>query len=187
MSQSNWIALWEKLGLVGAYPTKRVEKAQVRWGTQTEELENRALLSAATHPVDTSATVEAATNKHMKPPVVYPTIAGSWHVTATGVIGDTAGTAVITVTQKKPNSKPVITSVITVEGVSAIHSTGKFDTENDHVISGKAKVAIPGVGNPTVTLKITFDPGTNPTHFSGTVSIGKAAPLVTFNGNLPVA
>jgi hypothetical protein len=185
MNQSNWTAFWEKLGLVGAYPVKRVEKAKIRWGSHTEELENRALLSAATHHVDaTAADTDVVDRKKM--PATYPTIAGAWAVTVTGGQFAGSGTAVITVTQKKPTSAPVITSVVNITNVPAIHSSGKFDKADHSVISGKAKVAIPGFGSPTVTLTITFAPGANPTSFSGTVSIGKSPPLVTFSGALQV-
>jgi hypothetical protein len=183
MNRSNWTALWEKLGLVGAYPVKRVEKAKIRWGSHTEELENRALLSAATHHVDATAADMNVVDR-AKTPVIYPTIAGTWNVTITGGQLSGGGTAVITVTQKKPTSVPAINSVVTLTGVPVIHSSGKFDKVDHSVISGTAKVNIPGFGAHTVTLKITFAPGNNPTSFSGTVSIGKSAPLVTFTGAL---
>lgn len=189
MSQSSWSALWEKLGLAASQPSKRTEKGRIGWGTQTEQLENRALLSAATCPVDPNAPAETAVQRNVherkKPPVVFPTINGTWDVTVTGgQFNGATGSAVISVTRPKATRPPVITSVVNITGVPAIHSSGKFNTKNNHLIEGSANLDIPGFGNHKVNLTITFDPGNDPQHFTGKVAIGKAITLATFTGTL---
>ncbi len=178
--------LLSKLGLTGQ-PAKRISKPRQGWGIQTELLEDRALLSAASCDMadpHVKAHVSHATEKAM---VTYPNVAGHWNVTVTGQIQGT-GTVDIVQTGKKHNK---IVSTIHVTGFDTFEIKGTFKAKTPFTLSGSSpKLEVPEFPIPVkLTLTINFPAGNpNPTTFTGTVKapfVGTVASISGIQDNSP--
>lgn len=101
--------------------------------------------------------------------VSAPNVVGTWDVVVTG-LGE--GTAVLTQKGAK------VTSVISVEGFPNFNTVGKFKAKTPHSISDTFKIATPE-GKITVSITIDFGESSNPTSFTGSVTVyGQTASLV---------
>lgn len=170
--------LLSKLGLTGQ-AAKRISKPRQGWGSQTELLEERALLSAASCDMPESAVVAHVAHGKKAMPVVYPNIGGNWNIQVSGEFQGT-GSVAITQSGKKHNQ---IDTLITIQGLGTFGTHGTLSKKTPFEISGKTpKLDLPGFPiKVSLTVTISFPPGNlNPTTFSGTAKapfVGNVATL----------
>lgn len=172
MIVKTWTKWRNALGLETIQATRRVAKARGNWGTETERMENRALLSAVggrLHPAPLAAEVAAADPKAS---FTYPNVAGNWTVT-----GDASGDATLTQTKNKVNA------TITAMGLE-VSMKGKFTKAHPHELSGTAHVPNPitGKGKLAVKVHIEFGELSNPTTFTGEVTVVKLGASLNVSG-----
>ena len=177
MNPLNVHKLLSKLGWRRQESAKRIPKNRNTWGSETEQLENRALLSAASCDMSEPAvSAQVAQAGRRRAPVQYPDIAGQWNVTSTGRFSG-AGTVTITQTGK------TVTSTINIEGLGEFTSTGTFKRREPFVLKFKTpRLDIPDTSiDLRLSVQINFPTGNlNPTTFTGTVK----APFVGTVANL---
>lgn len=179
--------LLSKLGLIGQ-PAKRISKPRQGWGIQTEMLEDRALLSAATCDMpdsDVKAHVSHAEQKRMA--VQYPNVAGHWNLTITGQFQGT-GTVDIVQSGKKHNK---LVSTIHITGFETFQTQGTLKAKTPFTITASSpRLDVPEFPIPVkLTLTINFPQGNlNPTTFNGTVKapfVGTVASITALQDNSP--
>ena len=155
------------LGLSEQPSAKRVVKKRSGWGIETEQLENRALLSASGRGAGNHEAEAHVVGVNRRAPVQFPAISGTWNVTATG---DFAGSGVVNITQ---NGKKV-TSTIQIDGLGTFTATGTFRNGKPFELTSKTpRMELPGAPiKLRLTIAITFPQGNlNPTTFSGQVKV----------------
>ena len=177
MSFRNIQTLMFKLGLAGSPAAKRIPRNRNVWGTETEELENRALLSAANCDVSEPAVSSHVARIARKTPVQFPAVSGNWNVEASGQFFNGTGTAIISQDGKK------VTAIISIDGFGEFETKGTFKRRTPSSLTFKT----PRLDSPDVPidlrLKVTinFPPSDlDPTSFTGTIR----APFVGQVGNL---
>ncbi|MDB5390042.1 MAG: hypothetical protein JWM11_5688 [Planctomycetaceae bacterium] len=144
------------LGLSGP-SVKRTHRAQSRWTTASELLEERQMLSAVS--LDAPVTAEVA---HAKTPFQAPNVAGTWDVAISGQQSATA-----TVTQA--GSKVTVSYDFPVIG--HVELTGHFTKHNSHSFSGKTTLNLPNVGKVKVAYSIEFPEVASPTTFTAEATL----------------
>ena len=171
-----WAKLRNVMGIGNVQARRRIVRAQGCWGTETERMENRALLSAASglHALS-HATAEVAAEP--KAAFSYPNVNGSWHVT-----GDASGDATLTQTKNK------VVSNISAMGIN-VTMKGHFTKAHSHELSGTAHVANPtGIGPKRLAVKVHIDfgsgsEGQSPNSFEGDVSIARLGVTLHVHGD----
>ncbi|MDB5334668.1 MAG: hypothetical protein JWN70_287 [Planctomycetaceae bacterium] len=172
--------LLSKLGLI-VEPAKRISKPRQGWGIQTEQLEDRALLSAATCNMPDPGVKAHVSHADQKAMATFPNVAGHWNVTVTGQVSGT-GTIDVVQSGKKHNK---ITTTVHVAGVPTFETSGTFKAKTPFSLSGSSpKLELPGFPIPVkLTLTITFPAGNlNPTTFTGTVTAPFVGTVATISG-----
>lgn len=175
--------LLRRLGWMGAQPAKRIARQQRVWGTETEQLENRALLSAANKcvvlddaPADV-ATLKSA--KKVQAPVTN--VAGSWTVSISGAV---SGSGTVTFTQQ--GRRVTGTLHLGIAGFENIKSTASFKAKTpSHIEFTTPRVPIEQLDGFKLRLKIKLDfPSgqVNPTTFTGVVTAPFAGNVATVTG-----
>lgn len=158
MAHSIWHNWMTNLARAIRPATKRTVRDARRWDLAAEHLEGRAMLSATA-----GVAAEVAHGKA----VASPNVAGTWLVETD--FGD--GTAVLTQKGAK------VTSVITVQGFPTFTTVGKFKAKSPNSISDSFKIATPE-GKIPVSVTINFGESSNPTSFTGSVTVaGETASL----------
>lgn len=166
-SLRHWL---QRVGVIGTRPTKRAVKLRSGWGIEAEELENRALLSAANQSALAENPVAAeVASAAKKAPVQFPNVAGTYNLTLTGKY---AGTGTVTMTQDGAK----VTSVVNVDvaGLDSFTTTATFKKRSPNVLTSKSpRMDLPGSPIPLkLTIQITFPSGNlNPTTFTGAVKV----------------
>jgi hypothetical protein len=183
MSLSSLRALYEKLTHFSQSSTKR--RPVRRFGWNTENLEQRALLSAVMgHGTDAAVATDVAVDPR-KQTANYPNLDGTWGLA--GANGTTfTGTVVF-----QQSSSDSLTGTISVAGSgdttldahrkgNAVtldvhpatgentHVKGRFNASHDQ-ITVRSVVANPGGGKTNLTTVIAFDSNSAPHHFTVTV------------------
>ncbi len=169
MIVTTWTKWRNALGFRTTQASRRVAKARGNWGIDTERMESRALLSAAGGLQPVAAEVAVA---HSKASFSYPSVAGNWTVT-----GDASGDATLTQTKNKVNA------TITAMGLD-VSMKGKFTKAHPHELSGTAHVPNPitGKGKLAVKVHIEFGELSNPTTFTGEVTVVKLGASLNVSG-----
>ncbi len=176
MNSLNVQKLLSKLGWARQEAAKRVPKNRSTWGSETEELENRALLSAANCDMSEPAVSAQVVQVGRRAVVQYPNISGQWDVTSTGQFN---GSGVANITQ---DGRKVV-STINIEGLGEFTSKGTFKRREPFTLKFRTpRLDIPDVPiDLRLTVQINFPSGNlNPTTFTGTVR----APFVGTVANL---
>lgn len=155
-------SLFAPLSVTARQSAKRVPQTRAFWGMELEQLESRALLSAAAMQVDDPAPAEVI-KLGRKNVVVIPSVQGQWNVNVSGA--SHPGTAMATVTQT--GTKGTIS--LSYANFDSVTFVGKLNTKNQFI--GSAKVPLNGK-NVTVKITATFGAGASPTTFTGVVKQG---------------
>ena len=157
---------WEKLGRVAGLfsgePRRRIVKLRGGFGTETELMENRALLSASSGlcSVSDTAIVSRIGRAAFTPPDVNNS---TWTVS-----GDATGSAHFTQTKNK------VTVQVEALGMT-VTAKGRFKASAPNELHGTVRVPNPitGKGKLAVKVNITFENNPTPQTFTGSVSIAK--------------
>lgn len=160
MVQSAWTKLCNALGFGNVEGRRRIAKPRGNWGSETERMESRALLSASglghrhSHVAAEVATIEPRAK------FTPPDVKGSWTVS-----GDISGTAEVQQNGTK------LTATVNAMGLT-IQAKGHFTNKNQHEIFGTTHITNPITqkGKLTVKSHIDFDA---PDHFVADVHIKK--------------
>ena len=169
MSQISLQNLLCKIGLGEWFARKRLPKARNGWGNETEQLENRALLSAARCDMSDPGTSAHVARVERKAAVQFPAINGTWNVTVEGQFSG-SGTVIITQSGKKINAQ------VSLEGLPQFEAKGTLKAKTPFTLNYKTpKLEIPGFPAVSLTLTINFPAGNlSPSTFTGNVK----APVV---------
>lgn len=164
----NWQACLERLGLVSSVSKKRVSKLRSRWGIEGEQLENRALMSAANELAvgDAPVAAEVQTVARKAQPQ-YPTVSGTWNVVATS---EYFGDGTVTMVQDGKR----VTSTVTIQDLPSFDLKATFKRRSPNVLSSKSpRIEVPGVPiDIRVTITITFPQGNlTPATFTGSAKV----------------
>ncbi len=177
MSFRNIKTLMYQLGLAGSPAAKRIPRNRNVWGTETEELENRALLSAANCDLSEPPVANQVARIARRTPVQFPAVSGNWNVQAGGEFFNGTGTAVISQDGRK------VTAIISIDGFGEFETKGTFKRRTPSSLTFKTpRLDIPDVPI-DLRLKVTinFPPSElEPTTFTGTIR----APFVGTVGTL---
>ena len=165
---------FQSLGLLARQPAKRISISKQRWGYQTECLEDRALLSAASVAPDTTPADVATANARAA--VQYPQVSGSWDV-------EVAGLGVGTATFVQRNARVVAT--VDIPGVGEIKLRGRFSRDNPTEFVSNTRVKLPEIGRVKLHTEVNFPNETNPTTFTGTSVGGQLNLVLTGTKNVP--
>jgi hypothetical protein len=170
---------WLSRGVLAVQPNRRVLKVRSGWGIETEQLEQRALLSAA----NSSAALEnpvadVSTVSRKATPTQFPTVGGVWNVTSTG---EFSGSGTVTMTQKGAK----VTSVVAIEGLETFTLVGRFKKKSPDELTAKSpRLAVPDFPiDVRLTITITFPSGNlNPTTFMGDVAVPFVGSVASLDG-----
>ena len=176
MNPLNVQKLLSQLGWGARESAKRIPKNRNTWGSETEQLENRALLSAASCDMAEPAVSAQVAHARRRAPVQYPDIAGQWDVTATGQF---EGTGTVNITQDGKR----VTSTINIEGIGEFTAKGTFKRREPFVLKFRTpRLDVPDFPiDVRLSVQINFPSGNlTPTTFTGTVK----APFVGTVGTL---
>ena len=191
MIQPNWTALLGKLATTSSASTKRTPLGKNRFGLETEQLENRALLSATAMQDESlapAALVGAAVPRKVNVP---QNVAGTWDLTGTGAgvlksVGTQTGSAVFTqqgstvvMTLSVAGLEAKATITLPLKGSKAsanvnIPGLGEFPatgTASKNKLSLTGKTEIDGK-KVTIKLDLKFASGATPKSFTGTIKVG---------------
>ncbi|MDB5384784.1 MAG: hypothetical protein JWM11_430 [Planctomycetaceae bacterium] len=151
------------VGLVAPHFVRRVPKLGHIWSFESERLERRALLSAASRNAPTDhAVIDAAVHAKKSAPV-FPHVDGTWTITTVNDYFDGGTVAMV------QNGKTV-TSTFTLGGLPTFttKATFKAHTPNE-LVSKSPRMEFPGSAVLVkLTVEIDFQPGNqNPTSFTG--------------------
>jgi hypothetical protein len=182
MQNWNW-PQWLSHGVPAVQPTRRVLKVRSGWGIETEQLEQRALLSAA----NSSAALEnpvadVSTVSRKATPTQFPTVSGVWNVTSSG---EFSGSGTVTMTQQGAK----VTSVVAIEGLETFTLVGRFKKKSPDELTAKSpRLAVPGFPiDVRLTITITFPSGDlNPTTFAGDVKAPFVGSVASLAGTKPL-
>lgn len=146
----NTVTNWLRQLIASPRAAKRVERPFSRWIDQTEQLEDRQVLSAVTGtpvPADVaSSTGETQSAKpkhagHSKSMVEYPNVAGTWNLTASASIdGDTPEvfTGTVNITQNKGK----ITGTVNLVDLPSFDIKGKLSKTSVLNFSGSTRFPV---------------------------------------------
>ena len=183
MNHINMQTLMRKLGLGVRNSAKRVPQNRRGWGSETEELENRALLSAANCDMsDPPVTAHVARVTH-KAAVQFPAIAGNWTFQVNGETFSGPGTADIAQTGRKTLSD------IHIEGLADFTSKGRFKRHTPATLTFRMPpLEIPGFPiKVRLTVSLNFPANDlNPTTFTGAVKAPFVGTVATITNGAKV-
>lgn len=168
MQNGSWFNCLRRMGwMVYRGPRRRVAKLRMGWGSETEQLENRALLSAANHGalLENQTAAELAPVSRKAQPVQFPNVQGTWNVTSTGKFNSTG-----TVTMTQNGSQ--VTSLISIDGLEPFTLVGKFKRHSPNEITKRSpRISVPDFPiDVRLKIQIHFPSGNlDPNSFSGTV------------------
>lgn len=172
MIVTTWTKWRNALGLGNVQARRRIAKPRGSWGSETELMESRALLSAVGGLAREAPVAAEVAIGSPRASFTYPNVAGQWHVTGEGIEGD------VTITQT--NTK--VTSNISLMGID-VTMKGKFKKTAPTELSGSTKVVNPlGGGKLKVDVHIQFGPGSNPTTFTGEVTVPSLGITIALTG-----
>lgn len=183
MIDSKMGTLLRRLGWMNAQPAKRIARQQRVWGTETEQLENRALLSAANKVVDLDdAPADVATLKAQKRvPIPITNVTGAWTVSVSGAV---SGTGVVSFTQK--GRRVTATLQLGIPGFENFKSVANFRPKSpSHIEFKTPRIAIEELDGfrLRLTIKLDFPQGqVTPTTFSGVVTAPFVGAVATVGG-----
>lgn len=167
-----------KLGFGSVQPLKRTLKLPGGWGGQSEELESRALLSAAARGGVADHSSAEVAKVHRKDPVVYPDVAGTWDLQ---VQGEFEGTGTVVMTQT--DGGRTVTSLVTIPGFEQFTLVDKFKPKQRFELNSKSpRLDVPDFPlNVKLRVIINFPEGNlSPGTFTGSVRapfVGEVATL----------
>ncbi|MDB5391048.1 MAG: hypothetical protein JWM11_6694 [Planctomycetaceae bacterium] len=181
MRNWNWLQWLPYFNGVSERPAKRVLRLRNGWGIETEQLENRALLSAA-NPNGVVEHTDAADVGIVAPrkaqPVHFPSVQGTWNVTSTGEFSSSG-----TVTMTQNGAK--VTSVVAIEGLETFTLVGRFKKKSPNELTAKSpRIAVPDFPvDVRLSISITFPQGNlAPTSFTGDVRAPFVGSVATLTG-----
>lgn len=149
----NWV--W-----FSGHPTRRNPVGRKHWSYQAENLEDRALLSAAAIAPDTVMEVAPA---NAKAAVQFPQVAGTWDIE---VVGQGTGTAIVT------QNGAQVTVTFQAPGLGNIVLNGHFTRAHSHELSGRAHLTLPEIGRVRIQSEITFpENAESPLTFTGSSEV----------------
>lgn len=185
MSNFDLSRLWTNMGLVVGSP-KRAQPSQLRWGFETERLEERALLSASMGTGVETAPVELSVGRQ-KQAAAYPNLVGTWVITGTGtttasgnVVVANAGsddltatftlTGLPTVSAHLDRKNAKLRAEVSATGLAEdLHLKGKYNRNHDQIsLSGVVRDS--DNKKVKVDLVFTFNSNTNPNSFTATLT-----------------
>lgn len=173
MIVTTWTKWRNALGLGNVQARRRIAKPRGNWGIETERMEGRALLSAVGGLAPEAPVAAEVATETPRASFAYPNVAGQWHVAGEGIEGD------VTMTQTKAK----VTSDISIMGIS-VHMKGKFTKAHPTELSGSTKVVNPmGGGKVKVDVHIQFGQGSNPTTFTGEVTVPSLGVTINLTGS----
>ena len=186
MQAITWREWASRIGLVSRPAAKRVPLSRRTWGqtfgSEGEQLESRALLSAANCEITAEPTVAAEVAREVaavpRKAFAVPNVQGTWNVTATS---EYFGNGTVTMVQ----SGKTVTSTVSIQDLPTFTLKTNFKKNAPNVLSQKSpRIEVPGVPiDIRVTIKITFpanDP--NPTTFTGAASVPFVGTVGTLTG-----
>lgn len=172
MFPSDNTTVFDQVGRLLSRPTRRVPKNCLAFGLESEALESRALLSAATLQIAGCAPANVI-QAGPKIAVAPLTVNGMWNMNITS--GSHQGSATTTITQTGAKG----TFALSYANFDAVTFTGKLNKNNQFL--GSAKILVNGK-NVGVKLTVSFSGGANPTSFSGFIKQGSKV-LEAFTGS----
>jgi hypothetical protein len=185
MSLLNWRTCFQRFGLFMPRASRRIPKLRSGWGTESEQLENRALLSAGRHramAVDRSVAAEVRQESRKAQPVQFPNVQGTtWNLAVTS---EYVGNGTVTMQQSGRGGKKVV-STITIEDLPTFTTTATFKKKSPNELNSKSpRIEVPGVPiDLRVEFTIRFPNGEpNPTTFNGSASVVFVGTIATFEG-----
>lgn len=168
-----------KLGFQSDLPSKRTVSSELKWASDPEQLEERALLSAAAHHGGSSGNLTAEiASLDRKDPVVYPNVAGHWNLQ---VQGEFEGNGTVMMTQT--DGGRTVTSQVTIPGFQQFTLVDKFKKKNPTELDSKSpRLDVPDFPlDVRLRIIIEFPQGNaSPTTFTGSVQapfVGQVATL----------
>lgn len=162
----SWGLILKHLGVNSSTSIRRIVKQSSVWNFEIEQLESRALLSAASRNVwtDVSSAEIATVSRKAQP--VFPNVAGTWNVVTTS---EYFGSGTVTMTQ----SGKTVNLTVTLEDLPTFTVKATFKRHSPNELTAKSKrIEVPGSAVLVrLAFKIDFATGNqSPTTFNATVN-----------------